>query len=614
MSRTLRGKIFIGYGLILALTIMVLVWAFVHLLDLGRASDAILRENYKSIIAADNMIGAIDRQDSAILLLMHGYRNEGLSQHHEYESQFLQWLGRAKDNVTVEGEEKIISTIHAGYASYLINISQLILLYETDTRQAATFYHETVSPSFRSVRDACGELREINEKTMFRASDRARNIARRAIWSMVVIGVLVVVAGLGFSLFLSARLTRPLRQIMQAAQQVAERNYDVEIRTGSSDELGLLAEEFNAMVRKLKAFHNLDIKQIVAEKQKSEAIIRSIDDGIIVVDAEFKVTDLNPTAEHALRIEVGKAQGKHFLEVVKNEQLFEYVKQSLESGRVPFVEEGKDVFALERGRERSYYQFSVTPVHTRTDSMPGVVLLLRNVTKLRELDRLKSEFIMTASHELRTPLASIGMSIGLLLENAMAKLNEREQQLLAAAQEEVHRLKSLVNDLLDLSKIEAGKIDIEFELTPVVLLFEKAVAVLKSQADQESVELTFAVQQGLPPVNADANKITWVLTNLISNALRYTGNAGHIRLLAEKIGPHLHISVSDDGAGIPYEYQSKIFDKFVRVESPKSAGGSGLGLTICKEIVRAHGGRIWVDSVPGEGSTFTFTLPMADQP
>jgi len=400
---------------------------------------------------------------------------------------------------------------------------------------------------------------------------------------------------------------------MQAAQQVAERNYDVEISAGSSDELGLLAEEFTAMARKLKAFHNLDIKQIVAEKQKSEAIIRSIDDGIIVVDAEFKVTDLNPTAEQALRIEVGKAQGKHFLEVVKNEQLFEYVKQSLESGRVPLVEEGKDVFVVERDRERSYYQFSVTLVHTGTDSMPGVVLLLRNVTKLSELDRLKSEFIMTASHELRTPLTSIGMSIGLLLENAMEKLNEREQELLSAAQEEVHRLKALVNDLLDLSKIEAGKIDIEFELTPVVLLFEKAVAVLKSQADQESVELTFAVQQGLPPVNADANKITWVLTNLISNALRYTGNAGHIRLLAEKIGPHLHISVSDDGAGIPYEYQSKIFDKFVRVESPKSAGGSGLGLTICREIVRAHGGRIWVDSVPGEGSTFTFTLPMADQ-
>jgi NtrC-family two-component system sensor histidine kinase KinB len=241
----------------------------------------------------------------------------------------------------------------------------------------------------------------------------------------------------------------------------------------------------------------------------------------------------------------------------------------------------------------------------------GVVLLLRNITKLKEVDRLKSEFVMIASHELRTPLTGIGMSIDLLHEMALQRLNEKEQLLLNSAHEEVQRLKALINSLLDLSKIEAGKVDMEFDKMPPHILFEKAISVLKTQADEKSIELTFSLPEDLPLVKADANKITWVLTNLISNALRYTESGGHISLFAEHVGNQIQISVTDDGAGIPYEYQSRIFDKFQQLKTDRDAGGSGLGLAICREIVRAHGGTIWVDSKPGEGSTFTFTLQVA---
>ncbi|MEA3476496.1 MAG: ATP-binding protein [Candidatus Cloacimonadota bacterium] len=595
----------------LVLMIVVFIWAFVNLLGLGRASDAILKENYKSILAAENMIDAIERQDSGVLLFSLGYEDEGLNQYRKNESLFLQWFARAKDNITIEDEDKIINTIERVYSSYLVNFSELRRVYQTTPERTSAFYHETVLPSFKSVRDACVRLREINQETMFKASDYARNISTTSTLSMVIIGIVALCIGLGFSLLLSNLFVRPLRQIMEATQKIAEGNYDVEISTSSSDELGRLAGEFNAMARKLKAYHRLNIKQIVAEKRKSEAIIQSIDDGIVVVDAEFKVTGINPTAAEVFGIEPDKAQGGHFLEVVKSDQLFNYVKQTVQSGQSPPIEEGKNVFIVQQGERQYHYQFSITPVLAKDGSMLGVVLLLRDVTRLKELDRLKSEFVMSASHELRTPLMSIGMSIDLLQETAMEKINEREQQLLSAAHEDLQRLKALVNDLLDLSRIEAGKMDIEFNRVLVPILFEKAVAVLKSQADEKSVELSFEVPEGLPYVKVDPNKITWVLTNLISNALRYTDSGGHIRLFAEQIGPHVHISVNDDGSGIPYEYQSKIFNKFVRVKSDREVEGSGLGLAICREIVRAHGGIIWVDSIPGEGSTFTFTLPVA---
>lgn len=202
------------------------------------------------------------------------------------------------------------------------------------------------------------------------------------------------------------------------------------------------------------------------------------------------------------------------------------------------------------------------------------------------------------------------MSVDLLVEHAAQGLAEMDRDLLQAAQEEVHRMKALVNDLLGLSKIEAGRIELEFESVPVLTLFDHVQAIFKSQMEVKEVMLTSASASNLPSVRADANKITWVLTNLISNALRYVSKGGHIELSAAKIGSQVHLSVRDDGPGVPPEYQSRIFQKFVRVKD-QEADGTGLGLAICKEIVRAHGGAIWVESPPGQASTFTFTLPVA---
>jgi len=612
MVWTLRKKIFIGYGMTLILMVLVLVWAFINVWNLGQASDAILRENYKSILAAENMVYAIERQDSAILLIFAGYQEEGWNQFRENESQFFQWLGRAKDNITVEGEDKIVNTIEAEYSKYVNHVSELRPISTAAPRKTGTFYHETILPSFLSVRSTCIRLREINQENMFKISDRARFIAKRAIWSMAIIGIAAIAIGLGFSLVLSNLLVKPVREMVDATKKIAEGNYEIKISSRSQDELGRLTDEFNSMAKKLKGFHDLNIEQIIAEKGKSEAIIRSIDDGIILVDAEFKVTGMNPMARRILDLQPEAPQNRHFLEVVKNEQLFNYIQQSMESGKPPSIGEKENVFSVERNETRYHYQFSITPVLGKKSVLIGVILLLRDVTRLTELDRLKSEFVMTASHELRTPLTSIGMSIDLLLEGATKKLNDKEQQLLLAAHEDVQRLKVFVSNLLDLSKIEAGKMEMELSSIPIRGLFEKAVAVFKTQSEEKAVTLSFNVPGGLPNGKADDNKITWVLTNLISNALRYTPSGGHIKLSAESFGLSIQISVSDDGPGIPYEYQSKIFDKFVQVKNNKTLGGSGLGLAICKEIVRAHGGTIWVDSVPGSGSKFTFTLPVAE--
>ena len=173
MVWSLRKKIFIGYGITLVLTVLVFVWALIHLLDFGQASHAILTENYKSILAAENMVYAIERQDSATLLVLLGYEDQGWKQFRENEGLFFQWLARAKDNITIQGEEKIVSAIEKEYASYLNHIAEVKPVHKSDLHRTATFYHETILPSFQSVRDACIRLREINQDAMFKASERA---------------------------------------------------------------------------------------------------------------------------------------------------------------------------------------------------------------------------------------------------------------------------------------------------------------------------------------------------------------------------------------------------------------------------------------------------------
>ena len=611
MISTLRRRILIGYGITLVLMAVVLVWAVVNLVGLGQASEAILRENYKSILAAENMIGAIERQDSATLLVMLDYGEEGLAQFRENENQFLQWLGRARDNITVPGEGDILRSIETGYSAYLVNFSKLREMRASSPQQAGEFYHETVLRSFKHVRDEAVRLREVNQDTMFAASRRAEVVARTAIWSTVAVAAAAIGLGLGFSLLLSKRLVRPIRQMMEATEALAEGNYDVQVPARGSDELARLADGFNAMAKKLGVYHRLNVEQILAEKRKSDAVLRSIEDGVVVVDAEFRVTDMNPQAGRVLGVDPDAISEKHFLEVVKDEQLFDLMKQTAETGQPPKVEEGKNILSIGQGESARHYMFGITPVVSKGGGMLGVVLLLRDVTRLKELDRMKSEFVMTASHELKTPLQSLGMSIELLKEGTAGKLDDKQRHLLDAAGEELARLKSLISDLLDLSKIEAGKVEMEFDRVPSRVLAEKAVGVFKAQAEEKHIELTADVPEDVPEVQADANKITWVLTNLITNALRYADRK--ITVSARHAGGWVHLSVADDGEGIPQEYQSRIFEKFVQVKSDKSVGGTGLGLAICKEIVRAHKGTIWVDSTPGEGSTCTFTLPVAQQ-
>jgi NtrC-family two-component system sensor histidine kinase KinB len=609
--KTLRTKILLGYGASLIIVAVILALAIVLLLRLGRASDAILQENYRSILAAEKMINDIERQDSGMLLILLNFQDLGLREFRDSEVSFLQWLGRAKDNITEPGEKELVDAIEQNYTQYLHEFSQMRLIVGTDHNKAVTFYHNQILPRFRIVRDTCIKLQSLNHEAMYASSNRAKRLAAQAIPLISLIGAAAIIVGISFSLFLSRLISRPITELNNAVSHLAQGDYGVQVPVRGSGELALLAEAFNAMAEKLKHFHEMNIDQILAEKRKSEAIIRSVDDGLVVVDEKLLITNINPKASAIFGVDSEDGLGKHILEVMRDDEIFQALKNSLETGQSPRLLEEEDILTVPRGEQTKHYQIAILPMRSRAGVIPGVVMVLRDITRLRELDRLKSEFVMTASHELRTPLTSIGMSVAMLMESAAAKLTDKERELLDVCHDEVNRLKALVNDLLDLSKIEAGKLELFLEQVSPNFLSQQALAMMRNQAEAKGIAVTVDVPPDLPGVQVDPNKIVWVLVNLLANAVRYTSAGGHIWLRGERLGDMIQFSVKDDGPGVPQEMQSRIFDKFVRLDQGEATSGSGLGLAISKEIIRAHRGVIWLESEPGQGSNFIFTLPMA---
>jgi PAS domain S-box-containing protein len=317
---------------------------------------------------------------------------------------------------------------------------------------------------------------------------------------------------------------------------------------------------------------------------------------------------LNPAAEEIFGSEK-ENMGKHVGEVARDARIAGAVAEALESQR-PVAGEGmSSVLPLAVDGSERAFRLRTTPMRDNGNRLLGAVTLLEDITHLREIDRIKSEFIATASHELRTPLTSVQMGVHLLLEGAAGELNSKQAEVLGACREDCERLDKLMRDLLDLSKIEAG--ESQPELIPISIrnLITSEAMELRPQVETKGLAFRVEAPADLPKVMADRSQIERVLVNLVVNAIRYT-KQGEIGIRAEQRANHVSVSVSDTGSGIPQEYLAHIFEKFVQVPGA-ATGGAGLGLAISRLIVEAHNGQISVQSELGHGSTFTFTLPVA---
>ncbi|MEO8460994.1 MAG: ATP-binding protein [Dokdonella sp.] len=424
-----------------------------------------------------------------------------------------------------------------------------------------------------------------------------------ALWLSVGAATALFVAGLWLALAMARSISAPLQRIAKATRSLATGRFDVRVGPSSIPEANSLAIGFNEMAEALGNYNSANIDRLIAEQHRNTAVLSSIDEGLIIFDERARIERINPVACRQLGANSEDAVGRNLDELLGMANLDLAVREAVNSGkdmltRVPDLEIGAE-------RARRVLAINLSPFHDLARS--GVVMVLRDVTMERNLDRLRSEFIMRASHELRTPISTLSLAVGLLAERIDWPEGTREAELLRTASDETRRLVDLVNDLLDVSRLTSDGLPLHVEPCAIGALFEAARQRFATVVAEKSMTIEIAVAIDVPLMNLDPLLFSRLLDNLIANAIRHTNPEGTIKLSASASSAGIAIVVSDSGEGIAPAQLDRIFDPFVQVGG--NVGGAGLGLTLCREIVERHDGRIAVASEPGQGAQFKIKLP-----
>ena len=614
MVMTLRTRLLLGLAGFVSALIALGGWSAWHLWEMSALSERIIAENYNSVVAAQDMKESLERQDSAGLFVLLDRWDRAARQIREHRARFDAAFQRAAANLTEPGEADIVQAIGRERDDYYAGFDRFVLAAGpvasgAPNAAAVDEYFREIEPRFAALRVACDRLLAVNQNAMRRKSAEAATLARRWFAITLAAALVLVVGGTGCAIVLSNSITRPVQALTDATNRLAAGHLDTVVDVRSGDEIGVLAARFNDMADHIRQLRRSDLGQVLVAQQTAEAVIDSLYDPVIVTDASGRVQRINRAAQLLFGPEAAVV-GKRVQEVASDPRLSLAVVDVLESQRAVASEERAAVVPLVvDGAERSFRQ-RTTPMRDADGRLAGAVLLLEDITHLRELDRLKSEFVSGASHELRTPLTSLEMGVHLLLEETAGTLAAKQRELLEMCRDDALRLDRLVGDLLDLSRIDSGESPPELAPVAPADLIAAAAAALKRHAEGAAVTLQVDAAGGLPPVSADRRQIERVLTNLLTNAIRVSARGAEVRVGASRRDGHVAISVCDTGRGIPRDYLTRIFEPFVQVPDAP-AGGAGLGLSIARRIVHAHGGQITVRSEIGQGTTFTFTLPVA---
>jgi two-component system phosphate regulon sensor histidine kinase PhoR len=392
------------------------------------------------------------------------------------------------------------------------------------------------------------------------------------------------------------RTTQPLEDLTEAAIQVSKGNLHVTLLQTGGDETGQLTDAFNTMTVQLRT----QLEALRGEREKLAGVLARMTDGVAILDSEGLVTMLNPAAERIFEQRESQALGRSAAEVFRHHQLFDLWQNCETTGK-------SDVAMVEIGLEHTFLQAVATPLGK---ALPGSILMLfQDLTHLRRLETVRSDFIANISHELRTPLAALQALSETLQEGALED-PVAGKRFLAQMQLEIDTIQQIVRELLELSMIESGNVPLSLQPISPGELWSGVVARMQLQADRNNLRLENRCPEDLPQVKADPPRIQQVMTNLLHNALKFTPPGGSISVTAETREEFVEFSIRDTGVGISAEDLPRIFERFYKADRSRSGGGTGLGLAIARHIVEAHGGRIWAESVPSEGSTFSFTIPI----
>ncbi len=601
---SLRQKLLLGFGGLLLIISVLGFHSISRITELGRSIDVILRENYRSVLACQEMKESLERMDSGAVFTLLGDPGRGNDQISVWLPRFAKALDTELHNITIQGEGEKAERLRVLFGQYGDRIRSIGDPRLTPDARRKIYFSELL-PLFGDIKETADAIQRMNQEnmvTMDRDARRRAVSARRQTYGLLAAVLLVA------SLFMYGTgrwILRPINRLIDSAKEIRKGNLDLVIQSGSQDEIGQLSESFNEMTAALREFRRSGQAKMLRIQRSVQQAFDSLPDAIAVLDPDGRVEVATAAARDVFGL-----RPEAYLQDLHHAWMFPVVDKALRTGRPSLSCEAPVQQFV--GNEERFWQPRAIPIMD-SDKMPaGVVLVLEDMTRQREQDELKRGVISTVSHQLKTPLTSIRMAVHLMLDEKIGSLTEKQVEVLLAARDDSDRLNAILDDLLDISRIESGRAAMAFRPVPAARLASSVVEPFRSVARDRGVTFDVDVPESLPEVWVDPARIANVFDNLISNALKHTPAGGRVTLTALSDDRHLVFRVTDTGVGIPKQYMPRLFQQFFRVPGQGDETGIGLGLSIVKEIVEANGGTVEAESCEGEGSTFIITLDRAD--
>ena len=593
LAMKLRTRLFLSISALITAALFGLLLGLIGVMQMAASQESLIRNNFATLDLGLKLRQTLG--DQLVILL------SDKPDPNAFEASKQQYFSLLEEGIAQEPQDE--KGNEYGFRKAKADYQSFIQAYELSPNTTNVLgSHNDLADKFNALRNGLiiEHKRALDAINLIQQQARERALLVAGLLGLVGLAVLII--GFVTAHALARRFGAPIEALVQAADNIGQGNFDVTLPISSAAELNQLTRRFGIMAEALRDHQATNVDELLAGQQRLQAVLDSIDDGLLMIDRQGHLEHLNPVAQRQLGWDSDRL-GQGLGAALERPELDPQLQLVLRGGT---LERAPDDLSIEVDGEARVLTYSLTPVSHTQGHILGAVMVLHDVTEQRAFERVRSEFVLRASHELRTPVTGMHMAFGLFRERAHFAPDSREADLLDTVNEEMQRLMQLINDLLNFSRYQNGLQKLTLTPCSIEDLLEQAQTRFAESASEKEIDLLVEVQGPLPWLQADQLQLDRVLDNLIDNALRHTGSGGRIRLQARRHGDRVIISVEDNGEGIAYGQQGRIFEPFVQVGRKK--GGAGLGLALCKEIVQLHGGRMGVYSRPGQGTQFYMAL------
>ncbi|MBI2390428.1 MAG: HAMP domain-containing protein [Deltaproteobacteria bacterium] len=597
MQASLRVRLRVGLSLLTLSLAVVVIASMASLNTLSSTIETLLRENYPSILACDEMSESLERQDSAAFFRASGREHVGFESIDALRRTFDLAIVRAEGSTVLPGEGEIVARVRALHRDYATAVDRALV--EPPELRVAAYFRDVV-PKFDRLKDAILELRRMNVAILERADQDARRRARRSVELFVGIGVVAALLAAWTAWWLGRAVVRPVDAFVRTATSIGDLDLGVSVPEPQVRELAPLAASFRRMLERLRDYHDRSQGELRAAQDLAKTTVECMLDPVIVFDERGGIRLANDAADTAFGLREGDGAVPR--------EIAEARDRAFDSGAPVLPRSLGEAMRKATPEGERFYLLRAAPLRTAPGEVRSALLLAQDVTRYRRIDELKSDVVATVSHEFKTPLTSLRMATHMLLDQTAGPLTDTQREIVTTARDDTERLRRIVDELLDIVRIDAEAGALRMTRVEPIALLQTAAATHRALARDKGVTLEVGPAEA-PQVTADRERLSIVLANLVSNAIRHTPSGGAVTLGAIADQGAVRFTVTDTGEGIEASELPRIFERSVRGRSD----GHGLGLAIAREIVHEHGGELEVASSSGEGSVFTVILPASPE-